>query len=371
MYLKFEKIYNFKNVCAAELEFSPKLNCITGNNGEGKTNLLDSIYYLCMTKSYFSVSDTYVFKSGEQEFSLNGEFIKEDCTIDNISITARTPSEKHLKKNGKVLQRFSEHIGGYPVVMISPDDSNIINGSADMRRKFLNSILCQLDKLYLAAVQRYNTALANRNKLLKTGNVQPEVLEMLNMKLSNEAWYIFAKRNELIYNLSPLVQRYYAVLCSNGDKAVAEYSSQLYTHRNEGKDALKNLLENSFEKDCILKFTSCGVHRDDIDFTISGLPIRQCASQGEQKSFCVALKLAQYTIMKQAYGFAPILLLDDIFDKLDMNRVGNLLKMVASEDFGQIFISDCNFERTQQLVSSLRRKSRNFKVVNGLFEQIL
>lgn len=370
MYLKRETVYNFKNISSSELSFSSKLNCISGNNGEGKTNLLDSIYYLCMTKSYFNLSDTYVFKSGEQEFSLNGEFIKEDCTIDNISISARTSSEKHIKKNGKLLQRFSEHVGSYPVVMISPDDSGIINGSADIRRKFLNSILCQLDKLYLAAVQRYNNALANRNKLLKSGNVQAEIMEMLNMKLSIDAWYIFAKRNELLYNVNPLVQRYYAVLCSNGDKAQADYDSQLYIHRNEGKDALKNLLENSFEKDSILKYTSCGVHRDDIDFTISGLPVRQCASQGEQKSFCVALKLAQYTIMKQSYGFAPILLLDDIFDKLDMNRVENLLKMVASEDFGQIFISDCNFERTQQLVSSLKRESRNFKVVNGLIEQI-
>ena len=371
MYLKRETVYNFKNISSSELSFSSKLNCISGNNGEGKTNLLDSIYYLCMTKSYFNLSDTYVFKSGEQEFSLNGEFIKEDCTIDNISISARTSSEKHIKKNGKLLQRFSEHVGSYPVVMISPDDSGIINGSADIRRKFLNSILCQLDKLYLAAVQRYNTTLANRNKLLKSGNMQAEILEMLNIKLSIDAWYIFAKRNELIYNVSPLVQRYYAVLCSNGDKAQTNYDSQLYNRRNEGKDALKNLLENSFEKDSILKYTSCGVHRDDIDFTISGLPVRQCASQGEQKSFCVALKLAQYTIMKQSYGFAPILLLDDIFDKLDMNRVENLLKMVASEDFGQIFISDCNFERTQQLVSSLKRESRNFKVSNGIFEQIL
>lgn len=371
MYLKTERIYNFKNICSTELEFSPKLNCVTGNNGEGKTNLLDSVYYLCMTKSYFSMSDSYVFKSGQQEFSINGQFIKEDCTIDDISITARIPSEKHLKKNGKSLPRFSEHIGAYPVVMISPDDSGIINGGADTRRRFINAILCQLDKLYLAAVQRYNTTLAARNKLLKAGNFPTEIMEIMNLKLSVDAWYIYAKRNELIYNINPMVQRYYAVLCANGDKTQAHYNSQLYNHRNEGKDALRNILENTFDRDSILKYTSCGVHRDDIDFTISGLPVKQCASQGEQKSFCVALKLAQYTIMKQSYGFAPILLLDDIFDKLDMYRVKNLLKMVASEDFGQIFISDCNLERTRQLVDTLKRESKNFKVVNGIFEQIL
>ncbi len=370
MYLKSVKIYNFKNIASQELLFSPKLNCITGNNGEGKTNLLDSIHYLCMTKSYFNSSDHYSLRSGENEFSLNGEFVCNDATTENIQISLKS-SEKSVRRNGKTLEKISSHIGRFPVVMISPDDSKLVNGGAESRRRLMNTILCQLDKNYLHAAQRYNTALDNRNRLLKSGSrLSTDILELYDSKLSEEAYYIYSKRAELVNELLPLVGKYYAILSANGESTELKYISSMNKFEEISNLSLKEILADTLQKDITLGYTSTGVHRDDIDFSLNGLPLRQCASQGQQKTFCVSLRLAQYTIMSSIYGLSPILLLDDVFDKLDMSRVEKLLDMVASTDFGQIFISDCNYERTQKLVDTLNRDAFNYRVNNGIFELI-
>ncbi len=361
MYLKKILVSNFKNIGDAQLEFSRKINCISGNNGEGKTNLLDAIYYLSMTKSFFSSTDAYTFTFGEDSAALNGSYVLDDDTQDNISIGLKREGEKTVKKNAKVYKRISEHIGRYPIVMVSPADTVLVNGAGEERRKFLTLILSQIDKEYLKRMQSYNQLLVQRNKLLKMPSVSWELLETLDFQLSINADYIYRKRDELCSRLVEKVCGYYAALSGSKEVVGMRYISDL----QEG--ALDTLLENCREKDALLKFTSVGIHKDEIEFTLNGMPLKKCGSQGQQKSFLVALKLAQFDIMKELHGVAPILLLDDVFDKLDMQRVEYLLGLVAGDYFGQIFISDSNKVRMASIVERFTTECRSFEVTGGVY----
>ena len=364
MYLKRILISNYKNIEEAALEFSWKINCISGNNGTGKTNLLDAIYYLSMTKSFFSSTDAYTFRFGEDAAAVNGSYVMDDNTEDSISIGVKRDGEKTVKKNSKVYKRISDHIGLYPIVMVSPADTVLVNGSGEERRKFLTLILSQIDKEYLKRMQSYNQLLLQRNKLLKMQNLSGELLETIDFQMSVHADYIYRKRDELCSVLVERVGVYYSELSGSKESVGLQYISDL----QEG--SLDSLLENCRERDHFLKFTSVGIHKDDIDFTLNGMPLKKCGSQGQQKSFLVALKLAQFEIMKNLHGTAPILLLDDVFDKLDMQRVEYLLGLVASDAFGQIFISDSNKVRMASIVERFTDECSSFEVTDGVYSKL-
>lgn len=362
MYLKRVLISNFKNIREAQLEFSRKINCISGNNGEGKTNLLDAIYYLSMTKSFFSSTDAYTYTFGEDATAVNGTYVLEDNTEDSISVGLKREGEKLVKKNAKAYKRISEHIGLYPIVMVSPTDTILVNGASEERRKFFNVILSQTDKEYLKRIQSYNQLILQRNKLLKMDSVSWELLETIDFQISLNADYVYRKRGELCEMLLEKVKFYYAALSGSKEEVNLSYISDLHDN------SIEDLFKINREKDSILGFTSAGIHKDDMEFTLNGMPLKKCGSQGQQKSFLISLKLAQFEIMKQQHGFAPILLLDDVFDKLDMQRVEYLLSLVAGDAFGQIFISDSNKVRMASIVERFTNECKSFEVAQGVYK---
>ena len=357
-------ISDFRNIQLQEIEFSPNVNCISGNNGEGKTNLLDAVYYLSMTKSAFATSDRFNFRHGTEEFSLLGTYRMENGLTSRFSLKASLKGEKKLRRDDKPYEKISEHIGRLPVVMVSPADISLVSESGEERRRFVNAVLSQLDPEYMAAMQQYNRLLQQRNKMLKDFDVDRALLEVIDMRMSALAEPVYQARKRFVEDLLPVVSEYYRLVSGDSENVCIEYDSEL------SKASLDQLLEASFDKDRVMKFTTAGIQRDDFIFTMNGHPIRRYGSQGQQKSFLVALKFAQYEIMKNNYGFAPILLLDDVFDKLDMNRISNLLQMVASNDFGQIFITDSNKVRMAGIVDKITRDRAYLDTVKGTFSRI-
>lgn len=358
-HLKKVIIQDFRNIHLQELEFCGKINCIHGGNGEGKTNLLDAVWYLSMTKSVFSVSDKFNFRHGTDTFGISGSYGLENGLGTRISVQVDRDGSKKLKRDDRVYGRISDHIGLLPIVMVSPTDSALVTDTGEERRKFVNAVLSQTDPEYLSSVQNYNTLLAQRNRLLKDSPDENTLLDILDERLNATARPIFEKRNRFTGELVPVVRKYYKTISGASEDVDIEYRSDLH------KGDLLQILHNSRQKDRILKFTSAGVQRDDFIFTMDGFPIRKCGSQGQQKSFLVALKFAQYEIMKDICGASPILLLDDLFDKLDSSRVANLLTAVSDEGFGQIFLSDTNKERIRQAIGA--KECRYFEAVGGTF----
>ena len=354
-------VSGFRNIEFQELEFSPNVNCISGNNGEGKTNLLDAVWYLSMTKSAFSSSDRFNFRYGSDEFSLSGTYRMENGLESRFAVRVTSGGEKRLLRDDKPYGRISEHIGVLPIVMVSPADTALVSESGEERRKFVNSVLSQMDREYLSAVQQYNRLLLQRNRILKGVAPDRELLSVFDLRMAPYADYIFTARKRFAADISPIVSHYYREVSGGREAVSITYSSDL---DNGGLD---EVLARSREKDMALRYTSAGVHRDDLVFTMDGYPIRRCGSQGQQKSFLVSLKFAQYDIMKTSYGFAPTLLLDDVFDKLDMKRIANLLSMVAGNEFGQIFITDSNKVRMASLVDSLTDDRAYFECSAGCF----
>ena len=354
-------VQDFRNIALQELEFSANVNCISGNNGEGKTNLLDAIYYLSMTKSAFSPVDRFNFRHGCSSFSLAGTYLMPAGIRSRFSIQVSSGGEKKLRRDDKPCPKISDHIGVLPVVMVSPSDISLVSESGDERRKFVNAVLSQLDREYLHSMQQYNRLLLQRNRLLKDGMADEELLTVFDRGLSDLAVPLYTRRAEFIRELAPVVQDYYARVSGGRETVSITYRSDLE------RGDLASLLSASRAKDRALRFTSAGLQRDDFLFTMDGHPIRKCGSQGQQKSFLVSLKFAQYEIMKERYGYPPVLLLDDLFDKLDLNRVSNLLKMVAGHDFGQIFLTDTDKARIQGIVDKITSDSRYYDTVAGAF----
>ena len=357
-------ISDFRNIQLQELEFSPNVNCVSGNNGEGKTNLLDAIYYLSMTKSAFASSDKFNFRHGTDEFSIAGTYRMENGLSSRFALKMSSKGEKKVKRDDKPYGKVSEHVGVLPIVMVSPSDISMVSESGEERRRFVNAVLSQMDREYMAAMQQYNRLLLQRNKMLKEQGPDRSLLEVIDMRMSMLAEPIFQARKRFVEDLKPIVAEYYKAVSGDSEQVDIEYESELF------KAPLDQLLEASFEKDRILKYTTAGIQRDDFAFRMNGHPIRRYGSQGQQKSFLVSLKFAQYEIMKKNYGFAPILLLDDVFDKLDMGRISNLLQMVASNDFGQIFITDSNKVRMSGIVDKLTQDRAYYDTVSGSFTRI-
>ena len=358
-HLRSLTLLNFKNYEEASLQFCPKINCLVGKNGIGKTNVLDAIYYLSLCKSAFNAVDVQNIRYGQDFFVLQGEYSKAEKT-EQINCGVKSGHKKVFKRNGKEYEKLSDHIGLLPLVIISPSDSNLILEGSDERRKFMDGVLSQFDRQYLDDLMRYNRALTQRNLLLKDfaqkNWFDPDMLELWNEQLITTGKRIFEKRRIFIQQLIPVFQHYYEFVSGGNEEVELAYESQLL----EGD--FSELLTNSVDKDRRILYTSVGVHKDDLILKLSKYPIKRVGSQGQQKTFLVALKLAQFDYIKQQTDEFPILLLDDIFDKFDANRVGKIINLVASSNFGQIFITDTSQERMGEILKQMEGDYKLFQI---------
>ena len=368
MYLKKLSLTNFKNYDQTDLEFSPKINCFVGNNGVGKTNILDAIHYLSLTKSFFNNIDSISIRHGEDYFIISGIFTVEKDE-DQIFCAFQKQKKKVLKKNGKEYQKLSDHVGKYPVVMISPADSALISEGSEERRKFLNKIISQYDSEYLNSVLNYNKALQQRNRLLKdfksAGTFEFDALMIWDTQLIRYGTYIYKERGTLVNELIPVFRENYSMISSGKENVKLQYVSHL-----SGGD-FGEMLINSVDKDRYLEYTTAGIHKDDLSLEMDSFPVKSLGSQGQQKSYLVALKLAKFDYIKSRSGFTPILLLDDIFDKFDAERVEQIIRLVGSDRFGQIFITDTHQNRLHEILSSHNTDYRLFRISNDRIDEVL
>jgi DNA replication and repair protein RecF len=359
MILKSISLLNYKNFDSKSFDFNDKINCIVGNNGIGKTNVLDAIYHLSFGKSYFNPVATQNIKHDEDFFVINGDYIKND-NPEKLVISLKRGQKKVIKRNGKAYEKFSEHIGFLPLVIISPADRDLIIEGSDTRRKFIDSVISQSDKTYLDHLIKYNKILAQRNALLKyfalNHTFNKDTLEIYNNQLNDYGTKIFEKRDAFLKTFIPIFKSRYEVISNGKDSVDLAYESHLF------ENSLNTLLKNAINKDKALQYTSVGIHKDDLHFNIETHPIKKFGSQGQQKSFLIALKLAQFDFIKAQSNVNPILLLDDIFDKLDEQRVSQIIKLVDDENFGQIFISDTHAERTENAVKQVHQSFEIFEL---------
>ena len=359
MVLKNLSLLNYKNFESQDFEFDPKVNCVVGSNGIGKTNVLDAIYHLCLGKSYFNPVTTQNIRHHQEFFVIDGVFDHKERN-EKIVCSFKRGAKKVIKRNGKTYDKLSDHIGLLPLVIISPADRDLIIEGSETRRKFIDGVISQSDKAYLSDLLKYNKVLGQRNSLLKYFAVNQTfdatTLAVYNEQLATYGKPIFEKRSAFIETFIPIFQEQYEVISGGSEKVSLNYESKL------SNDDLLALLEKNIDRDKALQYTSVGIHKDDLSFKISEHPIKKFGSQGQQKSFLIALKLAQFHFMKKVAGATPILLLDDIFDKLDENRVSQIVDLVEKEDFGQIFISDTHAERTENVVKNSQQSYKIFKL---------
>jgi len=357
MLLKKLSLINFKNIAQADIAFDEGINCFAGDNGAGKTNIIDAAYYLSMCKSAFAMTDNQSVRHGEDFFVIEGDYRTDGGGSEHINCSYIRRSGKVIKRNGKEYERLSDHVGLLPVTVVSPADSVLIDAS-DERRRLLNAFVSQLDRDYLHALVRYNSVLAERNRCLKQ-MADESLLEIYDAQICEPSRRIHSTRTDIICRLQPLVAKYYAALSDDSEQVEITYKSEL------NDTPIEELLARSRQRDIYNQFTSVGVHRDDMTFEIGGYPLRRYGSQGQQKSFLIALKLAQYAIASQTRGERPLLLLDDLFDKLDMNRVRRLLEIVSGDEFGQILITDCNSTRLRSLLDEAAPRYKLYTVREG------
>lgn len=365
MYLRSLSIVNFKNIRESTVDFSPRLNCLIGDNGAGKTNVLDSLYYLSFCKSFFNPVDLLNICHGESFFMLNGKYFRREAD-ETVACGFQSGQKKQFKRNGKVYKKLADHIGLFPLVMVSPSDANLILGGSDERRKFMDGVISQYDPGYLEYLLRYNRVLLQRNNLLKQPVTDPallsEMLAVYDMQLVEFGERIHQMRREFIEKLIPVFQYFYSFISQGNETVGLSHQSDLY-----GND-FGQLLADALPRDRVAQFTTVGIHKDDLQLSLDSYPIKKLGSQGQQKTYLVALKLAQYEFIRQLSGMKPILLLDDIFDKLDRNRVEQIVKVVSGDAFGQIFITDTNREHLDSILHSVTPDYRLFKVINGKIE---
>lgn len=358
MYLKKLSLLNFKNIEQEEINPSTALNCFVGDNGTCKTNILDAIYFLSMCKSSLAMTDRQCIRHGSDFMMLDGEYESASGRPERILCSSKIGEPKIFKRNGKQYEKLSEHVGLIPVVLVSPIDTALVLDAAEERRRYLNAFISQLDQDYMHALIRYNQVLAQRNSCIKA-RCGSDMLDIFDQQMEHSAELIYSRRKEIIGRLSPIVEKFYSMLSFSREEVHLSYKSEL-----EQMPFLE-LLRSTREKDFILGYTSGGIHRDDMVFRIGEMPLRKFGSQGQQKSFLIALKLAQYVIISESKGEKPILLLDDVFDKLDESRVQSLVNIVTGDDFGQIFITDCNADRMHRIFASVECPQRMFGVTYG------
>lgn len=359
MILNSLSLLNYKNFDSQNFTFDHKINCFVGANGIGKTNVLDAIYHLSFGKSYFNPIASQNIKHGEDFFVIEGIFEKEQRE-EKILISLKKSQKKIIKRNSKTYERFSDHIGFIPLVIISPADRDLITEGSETRRKFMDSVISQSDKNYLNLLINYNKILQQRNALLKyfaLNNIfNAQTLEVYNEQLHAYGSEIFTIRKAFLETFIPIFKTRYNTISNHQEPVHLSYKSDLF------ESDLNSLLKLNVNKDKTLQYTSVGIHKDDLSFEIDGFPIKRFGSQGQQKSFLIALKLAQFDFIKQQSGFSPILLLDDIFDKLDENRVAQIIGLVNNENFGQLFISDTHADRTETIIKQVHQSYKMFKL---------
>lgn len=359
MQLQKLNLLNYKNFSEISFEFDAKINCFIGLNGIGKTNILDSIYHLAYGKSYFNSIGIQNIKHDQDFFVIEGEFLKDDRTH-QVVCSLKKGQKKILKKNGKIYDKFSEHIGFIPLVIISPSDSDLISEGSEVRRKFLDQIISQLDVNYLNQLIKYQRLLSQRNALLKyfhaNGIFEKETLAVYDEQLDGLGSTLHKSRVEFLTDFTPIFSKYHSMISGNTEQVSLVYQSQLF------ESDLLTLLQESIQKDRATQYTSTGIHKDDLSFEIEGYPIKKFGSQGQQKSFLIALKLAQFEFVKQQNNVQPLLLFDDIFDKLDKIRVGKIIDLVNENTFGQIFISDTDVQRTEHIIKQTNQPYKLFSL---------
>lgn len=359
MYLKRLSLFNYKNIAEATFDFDAKINCFVGKNGIGKTNILDAIYHLSYGKSYFNPLAVQNIRHGEEFFVVDGVFEKENRD-EQIVCSLKKGQKKILKRNNKPYERFSDHIGFIPLVIISPSDQDLIIEGSETRRKFIDSVISQLDSTYLQQLIQYQKIIAQRNALLKyfaaNQTFDNDTLSIYNEQLDVLGTSIFEKRKQFLEDFIPIFNKHHQSITNSAETVQIVYESQL------SEKPLLQLFEENLAKDRVLQYTSVGIHKDDLSFEIDTFPIKKFGSQGQQKSFLIALKLAQFEFIKKQSGVLPILLFDDIFDKLDETRVSKIVEMVNDETFGQLFISDTHPERTENIVKSTHQSYKLFNL---------
>ncbi|MFC0605457.1 DNA replication/repair protein RecF [Winogradskyella pulchriflava] len=359
MILNTLSLVNYKNFETQVFDFDAKINCFVGANGVGKTNALDAIYHLAFGKSYFNPIALQNIKHNTEFFVVDGNFTKNNRT-EKIIVSLKRGQKKIIKRNGKAYDKFSDHIGFIPLVIISPADRDLIIEGSDTRRKFIDSVISQSDKAYLSSLIAYNKVLSQRNALLKyfalNNTFNGDTLAIYNEQLNTYGTDLFKKRDDFLKVFIPIFKERYQAISQSKEVIDLTYKSDLFS------GSLMDILQSNLNKDKALQYTSVGTHKDDLVFLIDDFPIKKFGSQGQQKSFLIALKLAQFDFIKQQSGVSPILLLDDIFDKLDENRVAQIISLVDDDHFGQIFISDTHADRTEAIIKQIHQSYKLFKL---------
>ena len=359
MILKSITLTNYKSFSAKTVDFDPKINCFIGPNGIGKSNVLDAIYHLSFGKSYFNPISSQNIKHGEDFFAIKGSY-KNESKEEVVIINFKKNDKKVIKRNNKKYEKFSDHIGFIPLVIISPSDRNLIAEGSDIRRKFIDSVISQSDKKYLENLINYNKILTQRNSLLKlifkNKNFDKQTIQVYDSQLESIGEKIHMKRKMFLNDFIPVFKDKYKSISNNNEDVDIRYKTDLEF------DKLSVLLQENLEKDMFLQYTSKGIHKDDLVFNINDYSVKKFGSQGQQKSLLIALKLAQFDFLKSQNKNNPILLLDDIFDKLDKNRVKQIINLVSANDFGQIFISDTDEERTIESIKEINNSNKIFKL---------
>lgn len=365
MILKRISILNYKNLEQVELDFSAKLNCFFGQNGMGKTNLLDAVYFLSFCKSAGNPIDSQNIRHEQDFFVIQGFFEASDKTPEEIYCGMKRRSKKQFKRNKKEYSRLSDHIGFIPLVMVSPADSELIAGGSDERRRFMDLVISQYDKEYLDALIRYNKALAQRNTLLKSDQpVEEELFLVWEEMMAQAGEVVFRKREAFISDFIPIFQSFYSYISQDKEQVGLTYESHA---RNA---SLLEVLKESRTRDKIMGYSLRGIHKDELNMLLGDFPIKREGSQGQNKTYLVALKLAQFDFLKRTGNTVPLLLLDDIFDKLDASRVEQIVKLVAGDNFGQIFITDTNREHLDRILYKVGSDYKMFRVENGQINEM-
>ncbi len=359
MILKSITLTNYKSFSAKTVDLDPKINCFIGPNGVGKSNILDAIYHLSFGKSYFNPISSQNIKHGEDFFAIKGSY-RNESKEEVVIINFKKNDKKVIKRNNKKYEKFSDHIGFIPLVIISPSDRNLIAEGSDIRRKFIDSVISQSDKKYLENLINYNKILTQRNSLLKlffkNKNFDKQTIQVYDSQLESIGEKIHIKRKMFLNDFIPVFKDKYKSISNNNEDVDIRYKTDLEF------DKLSVLLQDNLEKDMFLQYTSKGIHKDDLVFNINDYSVKKFGSQGQQKSLLIALKLAQFDFLKSQNKNNPILLLDDIFDKLDKNRVKQIINLVSDDDFGQIFISDTDEERTNESIKEINNTNKIFKL---------